>query len=428
MYIPYEKIGNFLSRFFKSESLKTFFCDKKMAQNLRYIKKNKQEVLKKLRNKLKNKQKINVVFYVYDETKWKCQSVYELLASDERFSVKVLVTRSAAKNSDNPTYQSNEDIIKTYKFFKDKGMNVELAYDIVHQKFKPFKQYSPDIIFYQHPWYVETSQGPVVCSKFALTAYIPYYFPLEVGNIDNKIDYNLRFHKYVELYYVLDKTIEQKFKQKAGDLGSKIRTAGYPQLDNITNTGDTGEYIIYAPHWTVGGTGLKYGSFEWSGKFLLDYAKNHPETKWVFKPHPLLYKTLISSGLMTKEEADEYYNAWAETGVKYEGGDYIEWFNKSKMMLTDSCTFLGEYFVTEKPLIILMAENSPFKSLEHPILETYYCAKNVDELEHYLKILPAEDNMKEKRLSALEKLNLKNNNASKSIVCDILKEIGEDYA
>ena len=424
MYIPYEKIGNLLYKVFKNEGLKSYFYNKKIAQNIKFIERNKPKVLKKLKEKLENNETIKVVFYVYDETKWKCQPLYDMYASDSRFEVQILVTKSAAQNADNPTYQSVLDVVRTYNFFKEKSMKVELAYDIKNQKYIPFKEFKPDIIFYQHPWYVERTQGPVVCSEFAYTAYVPYYFPLEVGNIDNKIDYYLRFHKYVERYYAFDEAIEKKCKANMDNGGKNVKAVGYPHLDYfINNLKNDGEYIIYAPHWTVGGAGLAYSSFDWNGKFLLEYAKNHPETKWVFKPHPLLRKALADNKIMTDEEIDKYYRDWETVGIKYEGGDYLEWFNRSKMMVTDSCTFLGEYFVTEKPLILLMSETSPFKSLEHPILETYYCARNTDELKTLLETVLQNDYMKEKRLSALNRMGLKNCNASRNIFNDILEQI-----
>ena len=118
MFIPYEKIGNIIYKYYKSEKLKNFFYSKKVAQNLRFIKKNKTKVLQKLKLKSKNGEKIKIVFYVYDETKWKCQSIYDLLKKEPNFEVKILVTKNAAQNIDNPSYQTDEEIIKTYDFFK----------------------------------------------------------------------------------------------------------------------------------------------------------------------------------------------------------------------------------------------------------------------------------------------------------------------
>lgn len=419
MYIPYEKIGKIFIQIFKNDSLKAFFYNKKVKQNLEYIKRNKPIVIKKIQQKLKNNIKIHVVFYVYDLTKWKCQFVYEEFLKDERFDVKVLVTKSAAENIDNPSYQSIEDVKKCYDFFVSKGLNVELAYDIEKDKFIPFKKFDPDIIFYQHPWYVETSQGPVVCSKFALTCYIPYYFPIET----DKVDYYLRFHQYVQNYYVLDEQTKEKYQSKMDNSGINLKVVGYPHLDYFLNNQiDSEDYIIYAPHWTVAAQGLAYSTFEWSGKFLLDYAKNSNK-KWVFKPHPLLYKSLIDNNIMSKEEVDNYYKSWEKIGIRYEGGDYLELFEKSSMMITDSSSFLGEYFVTGKPLIHLMSENSQFQKSENPILKSHYRVESLSELKKVLEELPQNDCKKDCRLALLNKIEVNKIAASKRILKDILNQI-----
>lgn len=419
MYIPYEKIGDILTKIFKKEDIKTFFYNKKVFQNLEYINHNKSTVIKKIQNKLKNNKKINVVFYVYDSTKWKCQSVYEEFSKDNRFSVKILVTKSAASNPDNPSYQSNDEVKKHYNFFKSKNLNVELAYDLKNNKFIPFEKFQPDVIFYQHPWYVETSQGPVVCSKFALTGYIPYYFPIET----NKIDYYLRFHQYVQSYYVLDEYTKEKYQSKMENCGINIKVAGYPHLDYFLNHKETNEeYIIYAPHWTVNNKGLAYSTFEWSGKFLLNYAKNSGK-KWIFKPHPLLYKALIDNNVMSKNEVDDYFNSWNEIGIKYEGGDYLELFNQSSMMITDSSSFLGEYFVTGKPLIHLMSKNSQFYNSENPILKTHYRVESIEELKECLEFLPQNDTKKSSRSDLSDRMNLSNTSSAKKIMDDILRQI-----
>lgn len=415
MFIPYEKFGNLINKICKNEKIKTYFYKKKVEQNSYYIKNNKIKVLEKLNNKLKKNEKINIVFYIYDETKWKCQSIYDEFNSDNRFSVKILVTKSAAANPNNPSYQNTDDILKTYTFFKKKNLNVEIAYDLEKNRFIPLKYFNPDVIFYQHPWYVETSQGPVVCSKYALTFYVPYYYPIET----DKVDYYLRFHQYVEYYCVLNNYTKNKYQSLMDNKGENLYITGYPHLDYFINNSNQNEgYIIYAPHWTVANQGLAYSTFEWSGEFLLEYAKKS-NLKWIFKPHPMLHKALIDNKLMTKEEADKYYDDWAKIGIKYEGGDYLELFNKSSMMITDSSSFLGEYFATQKPLIHLMSKNSQFRNSSNPILKTFYRAENLEELKDYIKDLPQKDYKDEIRKQIKKDLN-ENENYSAKIIKEIL--------
>lgn len=421
MFIPYEFIGKQINKLLKSKRIADFFYLLKIKQNVQYINKNKLQVLKNLKAKMNNQKPLNVFFYVYDETKWKCQSLYKLLSEDSRFNVKVLVTKNSVTNKNNPNYQSNDDVQKTFDFFKD-NYNTEYAYNIDTSKHIPLKKFNPDIIFYQHPWNVKTVQGPVVCSKYALTCYIPYYFPIETADIDCC----LRFHDYIEYYYILDNYTKQKYEQRNARIKDKLRVVGYPYLDyfnDIRGAENQADYIIYAPHWTVGDHGLAYSTFEWSGQFILEYAKSHPEKKWIFKPHPLLYKALIDFKIMTESEVKKYYSEWDNLGIRYESGDYLKLFEKSAMMITDCSSFLGEYFVSGKPLIHLMSEKSQFRTSDNPILKTYYRADNLDELKILLDILPKDDSMKNIRVKTLQEIGLKDNNASKKILEDILNEI-----
>lgn len=417
MYIPYETLGKlpFLSKF------KDKFYDLKVKQNLRYIDKNYPKVQKRLKEKIK-KEPLKVVFYVYDDTKWKCQSLYDLLEKDNAFSVEVLVTKNSAQNHDNPSYQTVDDVKKTFEFFKRKNMNVKYAYDVEKERFIAFEKFKPDIIIYQHPWYVETSQGPVVCSKFALTYYVPYYFPTTTA----PHDYHLRFHLYIEKYCVFDEITKKLYVKKMKNSGKNVVVTGQPSFDYFhNNIKREKEYIIYAPHWSICKKSVAYGTFEWNGKFLLDYAKKHPQQKWVFKPHPLLFKALIDNKIMSEQEVKKYFNEWDKIGLKFESGDYFDLFLRSKMMITDCSTFLGEYFLTENPLIHLVSKDAiPFNETVNKVIENYYKATNIEDLSKLLEQLPENDIMKEQRTKALEDSGFKNINASKNILNNIKETVG----
>ena len=107
MYIDYEKIGNILGFGQK------FFYNMKVAQNCAYIKRN----IPLVKQRLKNKKKLKVLFYVYDSSRWKSQSVYDLMLKDERFEPLIVVTKNCAQEN-NANFQDSKDVLKNYQFFK----------------------------------------------------------------------------------------------------------------------------------------------------------------------------------------------------------------------------------------------------------------------------------------------------------------------
>ncbi len=385
MYINYNKLTDL-------GICKSFFYRMKIKQNLAFIKKNKTKVLKRLANQTHYK----VIFYVYDCAKWKCQSLYDLMEKSKDFTPLIVVTKNAANNIDNPSYQTQEEILNTYEFFKSRGMNVEIGYNFTLEKHIPFKEFEPDIIIYQHPWYVETSQGPVVCSEFALTAYIPY----DIATTNLPSDYNLRFHNYVENFFVFNNSFKEYYSQRMDNKGENIKVAGALALDYFISHPPQNEkqYVIYAPHWTVKHEGtIAYSTFAETGKFMLEYAKRNPQFNWLFKPHPMLKKALIDNKIMTKQEVEEYYNSWTESCFD---SDYFKYFNDSQLMITDCSTFLLEYAVTQKPLIRLVSKDMPeFNTTTEEVVKTYYNAQDIQELEKYLDMILKEkkDPMKKHR-------------------------------
>ena len=411
MYIDYEKIGEILG------FGKKFFYDMKVKQNIHYIKNNQKLVLKELKNGLP----LYVVFYVYDESKWKSQSVYDLMEKDDRFEPLIVVTKNCAPE-ENPNYQTAENVIKCYEYFKSKGMKVELGYDIKRNTFIPLEKFHPDIIIYSHPWYVQEKQGPVICSKFALTYYIPYFLPAS----EQWHEYGLRFHQYIYRHFVPTKLVRDYYAKNMPSIEHSFSVVGHPVLDSL-NADNNAEkkYIIYAPHWTVCGENLRFGTFDWSGDKVLEFAKNHKELNWVFRPHPLMYNYILTSGFMRKQEIDNYFNEWKSFATFSDGGDYIRLFKESYAMVTDCGSFLTEYFVTENPVIHLVSEHLKPNSTIKEIDKTYYTAHDADELLKHLHhvILDKNDYKKEERVKLLEKLNLKNSNSAEKIINNILSDI-----
>lgn len=423
MYIPFDKIGRTLGLFFPKYSyyIIKFFNGLKISANCRYINKNQKTVLKRIKKKF-GKEPLKVVFYVYEPCRWKSQSIYDLMAQDERFEPLIVVTKNRLSNQ-NPNCQSAEDIKNTYQFFKDKNMNVTYGYDIENEQFIPFKNFNPDLIFYSHPWYVETSQGPVVCSKFALTYYVPYF----VANTPSDIDYNLRFHQYIHRHYVLNEEIKSEYEKGQERKSNNFAAVGHPQLDFFYLNKENCEkkYVIYSPHWSILGESQSFATFEWNGKYILEFAKKHPEINWVFKPHPLLFKQTIASKFMTQEEVQEYYDSWKSIAKYCDDGNYMSLFKESYAMITDCGSFLTEYFMSKNPVIHLVSPDAwEYNNNVKQIVKSYYQAHNLEELEKYLQeiIIDKKDYKKQERLDLLEKLQLSNNYCAGNIIKNLEQE------
>lgn len=412
MYIDYEKIGKFLG------FGKDFFYIKKIEQNCAYIKKN----IKKVKQKLKNKHPLKVIFYVYDSSRWKSQSVYDLMVKDERFEPVIVVTKNYS-DKDNMNYQSIDDIKKNYEFFKSLGMNVEYGYDLEKDDFIPFETFNPDLIFYSHPWYVYKTQGPVVCSKFALTYYVPYF----ISDTNEFFEYDLRFHRYLYRHYVPNDIIRKNYASKMPNKGVNLVTVGHPHLDYfyLDKKEHEKKYLIYAPHWSVCGNNIRYSTFDWSGYEILQFAQKHTELNWVFKPHPALYRSLFTSGYMTQKQADDYFNTWKEIGQIYDTGDYLDLFMKSYAMITDSGSFLNEYLLTKQPLIHLVSEKFIGNESVREICKGYYDAFNIEDLNKCMDeiIIKRNDPKKEYRLNLIKELRLDNNFCAQNIIKDIISDL-----
>ena len=389
MYIKYKEIFEILALFAPlklREAIRETGMKLKIRQNLEYISKNKKQVIKGLRDKIKSGKKLNVAFFIYDETKWKCQSIYDLMEESEYFIPHIFVTKNCAPGF-NFNYQRPETLHQVYNFFENKNMRVEYAYDFEKNEFIPFKDMNPrpDIIYYCHPWYIYKTQGPVMSSEYALTYYSSYSVPSSMG----EQEWYLRFHQYIETQYVLNDITKNYFSSKMDNKGVNLKTVGHPILDyfyiNKDKVYENKNYVIYAPHFSVDdNTTLKWGTFLQMGDTMLEWAKNHPEFNWVFKPHPCLRGYLRNKNLWSEDRVQKYWDDWAKIGQVYESGDYLDMFMESKAMITDCGSFKTEYFMTQKPLIHLKSPDATtFNPLVEKIVSSYYEADNKKE---YTKI------------------------------------------
>lgn len=382
-------------------------------------------IQKRLIKKVRSNGRINVCFLVNEISKWKAQSIYELLDKDCHFEPFIGLT--FADLDWNLT--SQERSIKRQSlalYFKEKNMCVrEICTETEPDQFDIYRL-DADIVFYQQPWNIHPSLRPEKLSKHALLCYFPYYVPnYSLITNDCKQEFHYKLWKYFQLCNGWVDALKEATASKVKAVD--IIATGHPMLDCINNTKvnkPNKKIVIYSPHWSVYSDVFnneeRYSTFQHNGKEILEYAKQHTEIDWYFKPHPTLKTSLLRTKLMTQDEIEEYYSEWKKLGNVVEGGDYIDLFWKSSAMITDCGSFLVEYPCTGKPLLHLISSacrvSVPKPSKE--LFDSFYKIHNLEEMYKCFDMVlcNGEDPLYETRMESVRKAGINETHASENIV------------
>lgn len=391
----------------------------------------------KHQRRLKKKSRLKVLFLVAEHSKWKAQSVYEAMLQSTRFDP--FVGPTIMNIGFTPNEMLKEQLLACRDAFRANGVRICNVCDYETTTPLPLNDFCPDIIIYQQPWGIPRIQSPEEVSKIALTFYLPYYIMLGAGTMDS---YALA--PFLRMLYV------QFFESKVWvDAISKLVPwyvlhglyipIGCPMREEIVKLQgrvSAENCIIYAPHWSfrhpLNVETQCAGTFLETGKYILQYAQEHSDIHWVFKPHPGLRGCLIKTGVMTVSEVDEYFAKWAALGEVCTTGDYIPLFYRSKAMITDSESFLAEYTITDKPLIRLVpTPDCKYLSPGNRLMEALYEVRTRDELRTALNLIVerGQDPKKYLRSKVLKSLGYDDNNISKRFldVLDRLVRAGKNY-
>ena len=351
---------------------------------------------KKIRELSKSKDKVKVVFLVSENDKWNGDSLYKKLDTDRRFTPIVLYV---------PLYShlnniSNDSINR--QFFMERGYSFAVVTNV-----DDLREHKPDIVFYQQPWDVlDGDLTPTNISQYALCLYFPYSI---ATTIEHQAIWNSCFLFFKTLYchFVFNIGVVEQFNIKG--LYNIIAT-GHPKMDayivpiNANPWKNTKKFkIVYAPHHSFSNTSLHWATFGWNGRELLEWAKAHTDTEWIFKPHPLFRRAVIDIDIMSEDEINEYYNEWNKIGAIYDQGDYFDIFRTADLLITDCGSFLTEWLPTEKPCIHLLSDNGAMKNrsfVHEKSSMHYYKVRNLDELDATIEMLAVhrEDPLAEARV------------------------------
>lgn len=367
------------------------------------LNKNYQKCINRIRKKVKNNEKIRVLFLVRENSKWSYDELYKMMNKDFNFEpiVAVSLLTSVVEGID----KTRNDIEESAKFFEDAGCKVVKAFERKSNSFINLKEFSPDIVFYDQDWELPYIHLPQFVSAFALTFYSNYSF----GLVDD-LGYKKNFHRCLYRYFVEHPQNITRFENRQEGNSKNCLSFGYSKMDVYLQDKkiDPNDYwkepekikMIYAPHHSFERQGLNFATFAENGKFILELAKKYPETTWVFKPHPRFKQALIVNNIMEKTEIEQYFKEWENIGKVYTQGNYFDIFRTSDGMISDCLSFKAEYLPTNKPLICPTNSKAfRYNEIGEKLSAVTYCTNSNKELEETFKsvIINKNDPQKVKR-------------------------------
>lgn len=384
-------------------------------------------------------EKIRVLFIVSEIAKWKEQFLYQAMEASGEFHP--IVGISAWNNQSEKRLSAEEYLqvqARAEAFFDKMGdrhvrtVTIENGRWVYHD----LSEFRPDIVFYTEQWSPCPKQRPYEVSRYALTCFLPYYVP-DFGI--TQIDCHSEVSRMAWTFFCLGEAWVRLYRRSLWCVGYAARfvVTGHPALDKFHYERDRPAkegYVIYAPHfsypWPKRWDRYVIGTFDWNGRAMLEYAEAHPEIKWVFKPHPVLKRTLKESELMTEAEIADYYGRWAKIALVSTDADYQDLFLESRALITDCGSFLPEYGSTWRPVIRLISSRNrhiPPKAAKR-VYDTYYNVHNLDELRATLKLVveDRQDPNHDIRIAAVKAANLAGEDASRNIVGYLLKTFGRE--
>lgn len=321
---------------------------------------------------IRRKNKIKLGFVVYLSAQWSGDDLYNIFATDKSFKTSVFLCKRFSNSTDNELFQ--EDFLRGIKEFQYHGLNVVPVESL---KKKVPEQ---DVIIFLTPYFTRLPNAfkPSFIKAKTLITHIPYSFDIAIRS--HSYYNSIIFHTAWKIFFSSVIGLEVYAKNNSVELPRGF-FSGYPRTDIFFDKNSNLNFdwkmaqpdakkIIWAPHWSIG-TGVRYATFKWNYQFMYDFAKAHPETSWVLKPHPGLFFAAVEEKIFPSLEAfEEYLQKWNDlpNAQVYTGGYYQAIFATSDGMIHDSGSFIAEYQFVDKPMIFLTREGEKFNDLGSTIL------------------------------------------------------------
>lgn len=381
---------------------------------------------KKLATTIYNKKNIKVAFLMYELPFWKNEALFQVLLNHERFIPALWIT-------DNPQLKNAEIQASNKEVCVNYAEHHHFLYyrDLSLQQLR--EQFGPDYIFVVHPY---DDHIPFKVSE--LVKELPCFIPYGYSNLASPRVYrNLKLQLFHRFYLESD-YIQSEARKYMLNNALNTKVTGLPMADLLLSQStrrtieDKRKNIIWAPHWSIRNQTnniLDVSTFLEVAECMLQLADKYVESiRFIFKPHPLLKRTLYIDHDWGKERTDKYYRTWEEgVNTRLEEGEYAKLFVNSDAMIHDCGSFIQEYLLMDKPCLYLVRSDArkSFNKSTMTALGCYQKGSDIQDIEMFINsVLKGEDPLSSRRRHFINSYLLP---SGKSPVQNIISDLLNPY-
>lgn len=312
---------------------------------------------KKFIKVLKKKEKVKIVFlgYALGASCDIFSNIYKYFNKDSRFDPYIVIVPN--------TYGSKEDMVQLQNEAKEYLNKLKLPYIEGYNEKKAIyfdiqKELNPDIVFMCHhyDWFRPEFRINNFLEKIVYITPYSYFLDDNLVNNANTYAYYFAHHCFFE-----SKELTELWKNNS--LNKKNKTGeflGYLKIDDLLFNNEKSldlwkiknkkiKRIIWAPHHLD----APLSNFLEYKDLFLNLAKNNKNIQIAFRPHPGLRGSLSRVALWDQKKIDEYYNTWKNLPNTFiSEGPFKDLFFTSDAMILDSISFIAEYILTNKPMLV----------------------------------------------------------------------------
>ncbi len=358
------------------------------------------------------KKKINYASYVIYDSTYGMDGVFRKMMEDrEHWDPKIVVIPDLSRGIDHAkkTYnRSKEFFVRFYgPDFVIDGWDPEN-----NTFFDHLNEF--DIVYYANPYdrFVHKYHKIAYASRRnVLPVYVSYGY--DVGKLTTLDrlkgpELNLVWKLFADTTYTYQDYVDYQVVK-----GKNVVLAGYSKMDGLAKfhpSKNKRKKILITSHHTVSLNILPLSNFMEYYDLLTKLPDLFPELDFVFRPHPLLFTTLINNKVWTSEEVEKYISVLKEKGVEYStGGDYLGIFAECDAIVNDCGSFTVEWLYTGKPGCFVYnkaLKEEQLTTLMKKAINSYTIARSEEDIIKFIKEIADNEIKEDNRIQDWVKENI----------------------